>query len=78
MPTPKQVRYHYKRVMSAWYRLYAALRDAHNADVIIYEGYEGVAPCETNNQTRERFRTSTKEQLATAMHEELMKEVRGW
>lgn len=73
MPTPKQVRYHYNRVMKLNHKLARALIDAHNADVIQYEGYDMVSPCQANSECRERIKKTCEKQLAQAMHDEIRK-----
>jgi hypothetical protein len=72
MPTPKQVRYHYGRVMRAHDKLDAALRAAHFAGVIQYTGWEGVAPCQSHYETEERIKITTQKALAYAMHREIL------
>jgi hypothetical protein len=72
MPTPKQVRYHYGRIMRAWDRLDEALRHAHIRDVIVYSGWDGVAPCQSHMETEERIKKTCEKQLAKAMHSEIV------
>lgn len=75
MPTPKQVRFHFKRVENAWYRLLDAMTDAHNADVIVYDStkYVEEGPCKAHRETKERFLKTTEKVLAQAMREEIRK-----
>jgi hypothetical protein len=86
VPTPKQVRHHYKRCRRYFYLLQCALNDAHLRGVINYKekkqdnGY--YAPtlesvCDAVSTARDRFEISTKEQLATALKTELMNEMKG-
>lgn len=86
MPTPKQVRHHYKKCRRYFYLLQRALNDAHSCNVINYKekknanGYfeptlESV--CGAVSDAKERFDISTKDQLANAMKEELMRELKG-
>jgi hypothetical protein len=71
MPTPKQVRYHYKRIYNLRYRLSVALNDAHHADVIQYTDYQTQSPCKSLSEMWERFKDSTKNTLWQAMREEI-------
>lgn len=79
LPTPKQVRFHYKRMRRRWYLLQEALNDAHNANVIAYpeEKYHELGPCASNWQTRERIEFTTKEARAKAIHDEVLNELKG-
>lgn len=77
MPTPKQVRYHYRRLRRAWYQLQKALDDAHNAEVIEYEeAYSVAAPCSTNFETKKRIEATTEKQLAKAFREEVLADLK--
>lgn len=72
MPTPKQVRYHYRRVQRAYEKLANALNDAHNCDVLVYENYPDESPCSTNYQTKQRMDKTMEKALAQAMRDEIM------
>lgn len=78
MPTAKQVRHHYKKIMRAWYRLDQALRDAHNANIIEYEGYDGVAPCQSHGYTKDRVKKTTQKAIVEAFHREIIRELKEW
>lgn len=73
MPTPKQVRYHYGKISRLRWRLQCALNDAHNADVIKYDGknYEQESPCKSLYECLDRIKATTAAQLAQAMREEI-------
>lgn len=86
MPTPKQVRHHYKNCRKLFYKLKKALNEAHDLGVINYQerknaegNYRPTLPsvCETIWEAEDRFEGATRDQLANAMKAELMKEVRG-
>lgn len=72
MPTPKQVRYHFTKIARLRHKLQNALNDAHNADVIQYEGknYEEQSPCRTLYETWDRIKGTTEKQLAQAFRDE--------
>jgi hypothetical protein len=72
MPTTKQVRYHYGRIMKLHRKLQRALYDAHDAKVIQYTGWTGVAPCEAHDETRSRIKATCEKQLAVAMSNEIL------
>ena len=74
MPTPKQTRYHYKRIRKAHNALTVALNEAHDARVLVYDSqeYKDESPCATNWQTEERIKATTEKALAQAMREEIM------
>lgn len=76
MPTPKMVRYHYRRLRRAWYQLQKALDDAHNADVIKYEKYQEQSPCQTNWETKTRINATTEKQLAEAFRDEILADLK--
>lgn len=75
-PTPIQVRYHYRRVMRAWWKLHKALTAAHDAKVLIYDKdkFGEESPCATNYKTADRIEITTEKQLAKAMRDEIMKD----
>lgn len=75
MPTPKQVRFHYARVVKAHDALQAALNDAHRAGVIDYpdDKFSDEAPCKTHWQTWGRNVATTERQLANAMRTEILR-----
>lgn len=75
MPTPKQVRFHYKRIRRRLYMLQNALNAAHNADVIVYDGYSN-GPCCALDMVRVRIEETTKDTRATAFREECMDELK--
>jgi hypothetical protein len=79
MPTPKQVRYHYKRMMYRWRQLQNALNDAHNASVIKYPdgAYRDEAPCASHWVTRDKIDATTEKNLANAMRSEIKKEMKN-
>lgn len=70
MPTPKQVRYHYARMVKLRWKLQQALTDAHNADVIAYDDSKD-SPCEALSECWARIKRTTEKQLAQAMREEI-------
>lgn len=72
MPSPKQVRYHYGRIMRLHERLDEALRRADRANVIEFSGWDGVAPCQSHMVTKERIKATTQKSLAYAMHREIL------
>lgn len=72
MPSPKQVRYHYGRVIRLHDRLHNALIDAHNAGIIEYSGWDGVAPCQSHSETEKRIVATTQKALACAMRREIL------
>lgn len=73
-PSPSEVRHHYARVHNLHEKLQQALNDAHNANVIVYEGeFRDVAPCHSHWKTLERFETTTQKQLAAAMRTEILR-----
>lgn len=76
IPTPKQVRYHYKKIHRLHNQLGEALNQAHNAGVIVYEQakYTDEGPCYTHYKTWQRFRDTTKDQLANAMATEIVRD----
>lgn len=78
MPTPKQVRFHYKKIMFHQEKLRAALNDAHDAGVIEYDSklYAEQSPCKTNFQTYDRIKLTTESTRAQAIHEEIMGEIK--
>lgn len=85
MPTPKQTRAHYKKCRRYFYLLLNALNDAHNAKVIDYEERyhdsklvsSHPSVCTKIHEAKDNFETATKRQLANAMKEELMAEMKG-
>lgn len=85
MPTPKQVRHHYKQCRKAFYKLQTVLNEAHRLGVINYKpvknekGYfndtlESV--CDSVYTAKERFEIATKDQLADAIRKEMMDELK--
>lgn len=73
MPTPKQVRFHYGKVMKLYRKLESALNDAHNADVIEYpsDKFADEAPCYLVYKLQDRIRKTTEKALAQAMRSEI-------
>lgn len=86
MPTAKQVRFHYGRCRRRFWLLLKALNDAHNVDVINYESkidpvtkqrcnvHESV--CDKVYQAKAAFDKATQRQLAGAMRDEIMSELK--
>lgn len=87
MPTPKQVRHHYKRCRQRSYMLLTALREAHDAGVIDYEAKYNIetkqlkdtlpSVCDAVYVAKENFEAATKKQLANAMRTEILDELKG-
>jgi hypothetical protein len=77
-PTPKQVRFHYKRLRYRWWLLQKALNDAHNANVIEYEDgkFNEQAPCRTSSELRDRINLTTEKARARAFRDECMDELK--
>lgn len=75
-PTPKQVRFHYKRVMRLQTKLAKAMCDAHNAGVIQYhpDKFSEESPGHPNYETYSRLIDTTEKALAQAMRLEIMNE----
>ncbi len=76
MPTPKQVRSHYKSVRYFSYHLRRALSSAHEARVIVYDDYNK-GPIAALMEVMNRIETTTKDARAQAMKDEVMKELKG-
>lgn len=72
MPTSKQVRYHYGRIFKLQQKLARALSEARNAEVIFYKDYQSESPCNTNDFTLDRIRSTCNDQLAKATHKEIV------
>lgn len=74
MPTPKQTRYHYKKVKNLFTRLEDALYKAHKAKVLNYveAEYQTASPCPLVYDADHRFEECCKEALASAMKTEIM------
>lgn len=79
MPTPKQVREHYKRLRYHMWQLQKALNDAHNADVIVYDAtkFAAEAPCACMHELRLRIEKTTEATRAKAMKDEIMSEMKA-
>ncbi len=73
-PTPKQVRYHFKRISNLHLKLGDAMNKAHNAGVIEYPDgtYNENAPCKTHWETWRRFEIATQKKCAEALRNEVM------
>lgn len=74
MPTPKQVRLHFKKVSNARNKLATALYEAHKAKVLVYDNalYSEQSPCATLfGELDARIKATTDPQLAKAMREEI-------
>lgn len=80
MPTPKQVREHYKKIRYHFYRLSTALHKAHAADVIVYPNnrYEEEGPCRSLEECRIRVEKTTEKARAEALRIEVMRELKGF
>lgn len=74
MPTPKQVRFYYRQINSAYERLQTALNNAHARGVIKYnkEKFNEESPCHMLWEVDDRIRKTTEKALAQAMREEIM------
>lgn len=70
-PTPKQVRYHYGKIMSLHRKLAHALNRAHAAKVLVYTSYQEESPCSTHYQTDDRIDKTCEKALANAMRQEI-------
>lgn len=85
MPTVKQTRHHYKKCRRYFYLLLNALNEAHDLKVINYEEkyHDGKlvsqlpSVCSKVYEAKDNFETATKRQLAEAMKNELMSELKG-
>ena len=75
IPTPKQVRYHYKKCRTLFEKLERALRDAHEAGVIQYDqtNYVLESPCPLVFDADRRLDKTTEKALANAMRWEIMR-----
>jgi len=71
MPTPKQVRYHYKRVMRCRAKLERAMYEA-NKYIFETPNYE-TSPFKSLYELGTRIRDTTIKALASAMHDEIFK-----
>lgn len=76
MPTPKQVRDHYKKIRYHLYRLRCALNNAHNVEVIQYGQYAD-GPCAAMDELVQRIETTTEKTRAQAFKQECMNELKG-
>ena len=75
MPTPKQVRHHYRELMKYRSRLQLALNRAHDAGVIVYTDYATESPCSTLYETEKRIKATTEAARAKAIHDEVMRDI---
>lgn len=78
MPTPRQVRFHYGKIMRLHHRLANALTEAHSAGVIKYDddlpnSYTELAPCWAHWECHKRIISTTEKALAQAMRQEIEK-----
>ena len=78
MPTPKSVRFHYKRLKRRLWLLEKALAEAHEADVIEYPdgNFAENAPCASASELRRRIEKTTEKSRANAFREECMADLR--
>jgi hypothetical protein len=84
MPTPKQVRHHYKKCRRYFYLLQCALNDAHGADVINYRRNEMLSTaadlpsvCGAVDRAKDNFEVATEQARAQAIRDECMTELRS-
>ncbi len=77
MPTPKQVRFHFKRIMNLQSKLGRALREAYFAKVIVHVDDPTGSPCDSNYLTRKKIMDTCKTQLADAMANEILNETKN-
>jgi hypothetical protein len=77
-PTPKQVRYHYKKLQSLYNKLQNEIFAAQRAGVIDYDTteYLKLSPNIALSECHTRINSTTEKQLAAAMRIEIMKEVK--
>lgn len=72
MPTAKQTKALYARLVRARRVFQRALDDAHHLELIQYSGpYSELAPCHSFRECWARVVKTTEKQLASAMREEL-------
>jgi hypothetical protein len=83
MPTPKQVRHHYKKCRRYLWLLQRALNDAHNADVIDYRPRSInsndpalLSVCSSIGEAKIRFEKATEQARADAFKSECMSELK--
>lgn len=82
MPTPKQVRYHYKKIAKLRWRLSSALHEAYKADVLKYKNkeedqeYQGHYVCNALEDMWQKFKRATDAQLVEAMRTEIMENIK--
>lgn len=79
MPTPKQVKEHYKKIRYHLYRLQVALNNAHEAEVIVYDDGRFVdeGPCYSLDQCKKRIELTTMVARAMAFRTECLRELKG-
>lgn len=78
MPTEKQVRKSLKRLWYHWYRLQAALNDAHYKDVIQYLPTNHGECCELHAKLKRAIEDHTKKAIAESVQESIREKVRGY
>lgn len=74
MPTPKQVKYHYKRLLSLRSKLSETITDAKTANVIVYANWEE-SPYQALEKVREALLKTTEKARAQAIHDECLEEL---
>lgn len=74
MPTPKQVRYHYKKCSVLFDKLADALNEAHNKKVLEYEQekYDTNSPCPLVYEAITRFNSCCRSSLYYAYKSEIL------
>jgi len=78
MPTPKQVKEHYKRIKFHLYHLEQALNNAHDKEVVQYppDKYSEESPCRMLAEVRNRIELTTQKARAAAFKTECMNEMK--
>ncbi len=81
-PTPKQVRYHYKKIARLERTLRRSLYEAYRANVVVYKfdketeaEFKGHYVCNALEDMWQKFQRATNERLLEAYHSEVMQEL---
>lgn len=77
MPTPKQTREAYRKIIIYTRKLHAALCDAHRKGIIEYSDgkYQEEGPCYSLSQVRDRIDMTTEKALLNAIRTEIKSKI---